>query len=191
MKSEFEQEAKDLTKNLNSKSEAFRKTYQQLKRILYFQLLIMFALLSFVFIALVVPDATRHRISYMIIPLIMINYLLAILHRNDQKRKLKKVYEDGTDLMGRLSDIIDWTSVRNKYINKDDKKVVDAITTFVIFVEKPLSPFRHFNNYYRFVLYLSLLISILTFIYYIVYCLSLIDACNLSILREYFLNWFD
>jgi hypothetical protein len=180
MKSEFVQEAKDLTRKLNSTSEVFSEMYRHLKRTLLYQMLILFTLISFVSITFFVPHDTRNKISYMIIPLIMFNYVLIIIYRNYQKRNMEKVYKVGADYMGRLSDIIDWTSIRNKYINKEDRKVLDSITTFLLQIEKPLSPFRHSRNYYSLILYLSLTVSVLVLIYYIVYSLSLFSLYNLS-----------
>lgn len=189
MRSEFEQEAKDLIKKLDNCSITFGELYQHLKRVLFYQLLIMFTLLFFISIALVVPEGTRHKISYIIIPLIMLNYIMVVLYRNSQKRKMKAVYEEGVNYMGRLSDIIDWTSIRNKYINKEDKKVVNSITAFVILVEKPFSPFRRFRVYYRLILYFSLALSIIAIIFYIVYVMSLMGICELGPVRTAFLNW--
>lgn len=184
MKSEFEQEVQSLIKKLNNCSEVFNEMYRQLKRILYFQLLIIFALLSFILISLMVPYDIGHGISGIIIPLVITNYILIILHRNSQKKKMNDVYEEGTIYMGRLSDIIDWTSVRNKYINKDDRKVINAITSFILLVEKPLSPFRHFHNYYRFILYLSLALSFVALVYYVIYCLNLIGFVDLNLFEQ-------
>ena len=90
MRSEFEQEAKDLIKKLDNCSITFGELYQHLKRVLFYQLLIMFTLLFFISIALVVPEGTRHKISYIIIPLIMLNYIMVVLYRNSQKRKINK-----------------------------------------------------------------------------------------------------
>ena len=189
MKSEYEQEAKDLIRKLRKTTEVFSEMYKQLKNTLYFQLLTMFALLSFIFLSLVVPNETMLKFSYMIIPLVILNYTLAILHRNTLKKRMEKIHKDGIEYMGRLSDIVDWTSVRNRYLNKDNERVIDSITSFIHVIEKPLSPFRHSYNYFRLLLYLSCVTSVLVTIYYVVYCLSLIDVCD-----YYFrtlLNWLD
>lgn len=188
MKSEFDEETKDLIRKLNNYSESYSKLYQQLKWILLYQILVMLALLIFIVIAIIVSDDIRQKISFMIIPLIILNNILVILRKNTQKRRMRIIYEEGTKCMGRLSDIIDWSSLRNKYINKEDKKVVNSITEFIMIIEKPLSPFRRFHAYYRLISLLGLEILVITIIYYILYCMSLMGLCGLSIIRAFLMN---
>lgn len=170
MKREFEQEAQELRRKLYNCSEKYQKLYLQLKWAIYFQLITLFCFMIFLYFGY------QHCISSLIlsaiISLMIIDYTMMILHLNKIKNKLKIVYAEGTSYMGRLSDIIDWSSIRNRYITKDDKAFVNSITFFVLLIEKPLSPFRHFFNYYRLILYLSTFIHIALII------------CNISLLLD-------
>lgn len=172
MKTEFEQEAKDLIRKLDICTRNYRIMYSRLKKILWFQFIMLSCLSIFITIGFFTLDELKSLYLDIAILLAYINCLLAILHRNSIKKMMNMIFNEGVSFMGRLSDIIDWSSIRNKFLNKDDEKAVNSITTFVMLIEKPFSPFRHSRNYYKISLYMSLFISCILFLFYILYCLT-------------------
>lgn len=172
MKTEFEQEAKDLIRKLDICTQNYKIMYSKLKKILWFHFLMLLCSSIFIIIAFFTSEESNYIYIDIIILLAYANCLLAVLHRNFIKKKMNVVFCEGVSSMGRLSDIIDWSSIRNKFLNKDDAIAVNSITEFVVLIEKTFSPFRHSRNYYKISLYISLFISCILLLLYIFCCLT-------------------
>lgn len=174
----MENDIKELTKKINNSTELLGNTYRQLKRAIYYQLLFMFFLLGFLAFSFFASEPTKERIIYYIIPLIMFNYLLVVWRRIKIKNNFLNTHSDTINDIWKLSDIIDWSSARNKFISKENHKTITSISHYFIVIEKPFSPIRRKFNYYKLVLYFSILVLLFVVSYYIIVIVRLINISS-------------
>lgn len=109
--------------------------------------------------------------------------VLAFRTNNRILKKYYNLYGEGINYMTKLSNLIDWSSLRKYYMKSDDDYPIRTISTFMQESNRLLSPVRRGFRYYRLIQYAIIMAWSLI----IVLFAPMFYKCTVSLLKEHLL----
>lgn len=167
LKFELEQDVKDLLDIITKSTKLLKDAYKKLYRVVVLHsIIIIIYCISSVYFANVIKSDYYLYISFFIGQL-LIQILLLIYYRHQKNisNNYFKIYKGGYKAWCYLSDKIDWGIWRKKFFYKENYEISIVMKKFYAEFERPFSPARTYNNYYKIVTLILVLVRLIILIY--------------------------
>lgn len=174
LKYELELEIESLLEVITKSTNQLKSLYGKLKKsiILHIVIIILYSIIS-VYLANIIKSS----LSYILycIGQIVIQILLKIYYNYQQtiSNSYFRIYKVGYKAWCSLSDKIDWGALRKRFYYKENYEISGVMKNFYKEFERPFSPVRTYNNYYKILTFVLLLIrlSILLYTIWLIFAL--------------------
>lgn len=166
LKSDFGQEIGTLILLILKSTKLLKDLYRKLRRLVIIHLIItiLYCTVS-VYWANTIKSVSLYTSFFVGQFLIQIPLIIYYKYQKKTANNYIKIYRGGYKAWCSLSDKIDWGIWRKKFFYKENYGISIIMNTFYTEFERPFSPVRTYNNYYKNITFILVLARCIVLIY--------------------------
>ena len=175
LKSELLQEIDFLLITIAKSTLLLKSVYKKLYiTVITHFVFIVFYSIATVYFTFLITTKTLY-VLFLVAQIVMQICLIAYYQQQKKiSNKYCTIYQEGYEAWCTLSDKIDWGVLRKKFYYKENREVYLVMNEFYREFERPFSPVKIHNNYYK----ILTLVLVLTRVSVLVYAMLLMTKCR-------------